>query len=99
MPAAQSLGSFDFGEPEVEVAVAEEGELHLSDFVMEEDEEMCVAAGIPVSGPSTVLNSVDIQQRIESALSYFQASNVTIKVCVITNNHGSVKGEFRYNLQ
>ncbi len=56
MPAAQTLGSFDYGEPEVEVEVAgaEEGELDLSDFVMEEDVEICAAAGIPVSGPSTV---------------------------------------------
>ncbi len=69
-----------------------EGELDLSDFVMEEDAEMCAAARIPVSGPSTVPNSV--QQRIESALSSvpgLQASNVTVKVCVITNNYGSVK--------
>ncbi len=75
-----------------EVAVAQE-ELDLSDFVMEEDAEMCAEAGIPVSGPSTLPNSVDIQQRIESALSSFpglQASNVTVKVCVITNNHGTV---------
>ena len=70
MRAAQTLGSFEFGEPEaeVEVAVAED-ELDLSDFVMEEDAEMCAAAGIPVSAPSTLPNSVDIQQRIESALS------------------------------
>jgi hypothetical protein len=63
MHAAQTLGSFDFSEPEVEVevAVAEE-ELNLSDFVMEEDAEMCAAAGIPVSGPSTVPNSVDFQK-------------------------------------
>ncbi len=70
-----------------------EEELDLSDFVMEEDVEMCEAAGIPVSGPTTVQNSVDIQQRIESALSSvsgLQASNVTVKVCVITNNHRSV---------
>ncbi len=62
MHAAQTLGSFDFGEPEVEVevAVAEE-ELDLSDFVMEEDVEMCAAAGIPVSAPSTLQNSVDMQ--------------------------------------
>jgi hypothetical protein len=34
MHAAQTLGSFDFGKPEVEVevAVAEEGELELSLF-------------------------------------------------------------------
>jgi hypothetical protein len=59
MHAAQTLGSFDFGEPEVEVevAVSEEGELDLSDFVMEEDMEMCTTAEIPVSGPSTALNS------------------------------------------
>jgi hypothetical protein len=51
------------------------------------------AAGIPVSAPSTLPNSVDIQQRIESALSSvpeLQASNVTVKVCVITSNHGTV---------
>ena len=96
MRAAQTLGSFEFGEPEVEVevevAVAED-ELDLSDFVMEEDAEMCAAAGIPVSAPSTLPNSVDIQQRIESALSSvpgLQASNVTVKVCVISNNHGTV---------
>ncbi len=62
---------------------------------MEEDAEMCAASGIPVSGPSTLPNSVDIQQRIESALFFLfvpglQASNVTVKVCVITNNHGTV---------
>ncbi len=70
----------------VEVAVAED-ELDLSDFVMEEDAELCAAAGIPVS------DSVDIQQRIESALSSvpgLQVSNVTVKVCVISNNHGTV---------
>jgi len=92
--AAQTLGSFEFGEPEVEVEVAvAENELDLSDFVMEEDAEMCAAAGIPVSAPSTLPNSVDIQQRIESALSSvpgLQASNVTVKVCVITSNHGTV---------
>ncbi len=43
----------------MEVAVAEE-ELDLSDFVMEEDAEMCAGAGVPVSGPSTLPNSVDI---------------------------------------
>jgi hypothetical protein len=61
MHRAQTLSSFDFREPEeeVEVAVAEE-ELDLSDFVMEEDAEMCAASGIPVSGPFTVPNSVDI---------------------------------------
>ena len=70
MRAAQTLGSFEFGEPEVEVEVAvAEDELDLSDFVMEEDAELCAAAGIPVSAPSTLPNSVDIQQRIESALS------------------------------
>jgi hypothetical protein len=56
-------------------------------------EEMCAAAGIPVSGPSTLPNSVDIQQRIEPALSSvpgLQASNLTVNVCVISNNHGSV---------
>jgi hypothetical protein len=94
MRAAQTLGSFEFGEPEVEVEVAvAEDELDLSDFVMEEDAEMCAAAGIPVSAPSTLPNSVDIQQRIESALSSvpgLQASNVTVKVCVISNNHGTV---------
>jgi hypothetical protein len=48
---------------------------------MEEDAEMCAEAGIPVSGPSTFPNSMDIQQRIESALSSvpsLQASNVTV---------------------
>ncbi len=76
----------------MEVAVAEE-ELDFSDFVMEEDAEMCAAAGIPVSGPSTVPNSEDIQQRIESARSSvpgLQASNVTVKVCAITSCHGTV---------
>ncbi len=53
MRAAQTLGSFDFSEPEVEVAVAED-ELDLSNFVMEEDAELCAAAGIPVSAPSTL---------------------------------------------
>ena len=76
----------------MEVAVAED-ELDLSDFVMEEDAEMCAAAGIPVSAPSTLPNSVDIEQRIKSALSSvpgLQASNVRVKVCVISNNHGTV---------
>ncbi len=94
MRAAQTLGSFEFGEPEVEVEVpVAEDELDLSDFVMEEDAEMCAAAGIPVSAPSTLPNSVDIEQRIKSALSSvpgLQASNVTVKVCVISNNHGTV---------
>jgi hypothetical protein len=38
MQTMQTLGSFDFDEPEVEVG--EEGELDLCDFVMDEDPEM-----------------------------------------------------------
>jgi hypothetical protein len=58
MHASQTLGSFDFGKPEV--AVGEEGELDLCDFVMDEDPEMYEAAEIPLPGPSTVPNSVNI---------------------------------------
>ncbi len=64
------------------------------DFVTEEDAEMCAAAGIPVSGPSTVPNSVDIQQRIESALSPvpgLQAFSVTFKVCHHQQPWGTIK--------
>ena len=59
----------------------------------------CWSVGQPVHSsllPPTMAylpNSVDIQQRIESALSSvpgLQASNVTVKVCVISNNHGTV---------
>ncbi len=62
----------------------------------------CWSVGQPVhssllpptmAAPSTLPNSEDILQRIESALSSvpgLQASNVTVKVCVITSNHGTV---------
>jgi hypothetical protein len=68
---AQTLGSFESGEPEVEVELevivgdkvepatkdAVVTELDLCDFVMEEDPEIYKAAGICLSGTSTGQNN------------------------------------------
>lgn len=62
-------------------------------FEMEEDPEMYAAAGIPLPVSSTPDNSVNIQKTIESAISSvsaLQGANVTVKVCVIANNHGTI---------
>ena len=64
-----------------------------SDLQMEEDPELYQAAGIPLSGYSAVNNSPGIEQTIQSVISSvpnLQGANVTIKVCVISNNNGSV---------
>ena len=91
---AQTLGNFDCGEPVVEVLVKEDpllvmevlAEEDLSCFKMKEDPLMYQAAGIS-------LVTADIQKSIESTLSSVpcvQGANVTIKVCVISNNTGTV---------
>ena len=62
-------------------------------FEMEEDPEMYAAAGIPLPVSSTPDNSVNIQKTIESAISSvsaLQGANVTVKVCVIANNQGTI---------
>ena len=56
----------------------------------EEDPEMYEAAGIPYQPPST---SSKIQQAVQSAITSLpslQAANVTVKVLVMQDNHGSV---------
>ncbi len=67
---------------------------YLSNFVMEEDPDMCAAAGISFPATSTHPNNkVDIQQTIESAISSvlaFQGANVTVKVLVMENNNGTI---------
>jgi hypothetical protein len=66
----------------------------LSNFVMEEDPDMCAAAGILFPATSTrPYNQVNIQQTIKSAISSvpaFQGANVTVKVLVMENNNGTI---------
>ena len=60
---------------------------------MEEGPEMYAAAGIPLPVTSTPHNSVNIHNTIESAISSIsalQGANVTVKVCVIANNNGTI---------
>ncbi len=63
-------------------------------FEMEEDPEMYAAAGIPLPVSLTPDNSVIIQKTIESAISSVSAlqgaNNVTVKVCVIAKNDGTI---------
>ncbi len=80
-------------ENKVEMVVSEDFDPLLC-FEMEEDPEMNAAAGIPLPVSSTPDNSVNIQKTIESAIfsvSALQgANNVTVKVCVIAKNHGTI---------
>ncbi len=96
MHAANLLGSFDLADVEVEeedelpVDMVKDEEDDLSGIVLEEDPEMYEAAGIPYQPPST---SAKIQQAIQSAITSLpslQAANVTVKVLVMQDNHGSV---------
>ncbi len=64
--------------------------------MLEEDPEMYEAAGIPYQPPST---STKIQQAIQSAITSvpsLQAANVTVKVLVMQDNHGSVNFYINY---
>ncbi len=105
MHMAQTLGSFELGEPEVELEVhvgdqvepAQEdavgAELDLCDVVMDEDPELYETAGIPLPSSSTGHYSVNTQKIIQSAISSvpgLEGSNVTVKVCVIGTIHGTV---------
>jgi hypothetical protein len=67
---------------------------NLSNFVMEEDQDMYAAAGISFLATSTRPNNqVNIQQSFESAISSvpaFQGANVTNKVLVMENNNGTI---------
>jgi len=80
-------------ENKVEVVVDSDPLVFDPDFDMEEDPEMYEAAGIPLATSSALHNTVNIQESIQSAIAglpNLQGGNVTVKVCVITNNHGSV---------
>ena len=80
-------------ENKVEVVVDSDPLVFDPDFDMEEDPEMYEAAGIPLATSSALQNTVNIQESIQSAIAglpNLQGGNVTVKVCVITNNHGSV---------
>ena len=95
---AQTLGNFDMEEPEVEmepvtevvvpvVEVLEKSDpLMVVDVLTEEESEMYKAAGIS-------LVTASIQKSLESSISSVpcvQGANVTVKVCVISNNTGNV---------
>ncbi len=96
MNAANTLGSFDLGdvevdeEDEVPVEMVQEEEEDLSGLMLEEDPDMYVAAGITYQASST---SGNIQQAIQSAItsiSSLQGANVSVIVLVMQDNHGSV---------
>jgi integrase len=60
---------------------------------MEEDGEMYEAAGIPAPATTRQANSVNIAKTIESAISGLPSlkdANVTVKVCIVNTNNGSV---------
>ncbi len=80
-------------ENKVEVVTPEDTHPFLLNLEMDEDPEMYQAAGIPLAGYSSVSNSMNIEQTIQSVTSSvpnLQGANVSLKVCVITNNYGSV---------
>ena len=80
-------------ENKVEVVVSEDTDPFLLNLEMDEDPEMYQAAGIPLAGYSSVTNSMNIEQTIQSVMSSvpnLQGASVSLKVCVITNNYGSV---------
>ena len=65
----------------------------LYSFEMEEDPEMYQAAGIPVTQSTPQNNTVNIAKTIQSAISGLPAlkeSNVTVKVCIVSTNNGTV---------
>ncbi len=62
----------------------------LSCLVLEEDSDMYAAAGVTYQASST---SGNIQQAIQSAITSIpsmQGANVSVKVLVMQDNHGSV---------
>ena len=80
-------------ENKVEVVVSEDTDPFLLNLEMDVDPEMYQAAGIQLAGYSSVTNSMNIEQTIQSVMSSvpnLQGANVSLKVCVITNNYGSV---------
>ncbi len=94
MHAANTPGSFDLGDVEVDdeeelpVEMVQEEEEDLSGLVLEEDPDMHVAGRITYQAFST---SGNIQQAIQSAISSIpslQGAYVSVKVW--QNNHGSV---------
>ena len=130
---AKKLGSFELGEPvmEVEVEVAEDGNLaadilqaakepetrvedakekecreeapkemeasmeegnELAMFMMDDDNEMCAAAGIPPPTVRSTPSAVDIESTIQNTLASLpglQGANVTVKVVVYTGNNAT----------
>ncbi len=93
--AANTLGSFYLGDVEVDkeeelpVEMVQEEEEDLSGLMLEEDPEMCAAAGITYQASST---SGNIQQAIQSAIASIpslQEANVSVKVLVMQDNPGS----------
>jgi hypothetical protein len=86
-------------ENKVEVVVSEDTDPFLLNLEMDEDPEMYQVAGIPLAGYSSVSNSMNIEQTIQSVMSSvpnLQGANVSLKVCVITNNYGSVNFSLQY---
>ena len=62
-------------------------------FEMEEDADMYEAAGIPAPASTPQPNTVNIAKTIESAISglpSLKEANVTVKVCIVSTNNGSV---------
>ena len=104
MNMAQTLGSFDLGQPEVEVEdvsdlvmveVMEDEEKNedLSDLVFDEDPEMLAAAGISYPATSASSSNINIEHTIQSAISSIpalQGANVSVKVLIMQDNHGTV---------
>ena len=78
------------GENELPVEMVQEEEEDLSGLVLEDDPDMYAAAGITYQPSST---SANIQQAIQSAITSspsLQEANVSVKVVVMQDNHGSV---------
>ena len=127
---AKNLGSFQLGEPvmEVEVEVAEDGNLaaeaakqpetrgetakqnesreespkemeasveeanDLAIFMMDDDDEMYAAAGIPPPTVRSTPSAVDIESTIQNTLASLpglQGANVTVKVVMNTGNNAT----------
>ena len=96
---AKKLGQvdFDLGDPTVEVMkedetgkVEEEGdEDKLVDVLLEEDDDMYMAAGLPAPSTSQQQQPVDLAATINSAvqcLSGLDNGNISVKIVVVSGN-------------
>ena len=101
MNMAEALGTvgFDLDDPVIEreaagADVESTVEVLLDEmFEMEEDPEMYQAAGLPLPSSSSADSSFSVEKTVQQAISSLpdlDGKNVTVKVCFVNQNHGTI---------